>query len=590
LKKLLATVRLSAIIALLVVSSAEGQQPPVAPGTPAPPAPQAMPAPQTTPAPQTPASVPAPAQQPLQRQPDTTPTPRFYAPWSLGVSYWFTSTTPSLRGGAAAADFENLDYPGHGNYTPALSLSIPVSRTAMLDFSGFISKASTNSTATQALDLFGTSYVAGDYLASDYKITNFKLSFQDLLYPYPRKAGQKWNIKTLWEVQYASVTTNINAPFAPTTDSSGNALTTTATGRRTVVYPTFGLAAEYHFTRNLEFQVKGSGFALPHHSTIGDAEGSLGYHLGAIELVVADRYYHFKTSVQNAEYFKVTMNGPYVALRLFPSQVSIPCLFCKQKTAAANTGGATSTGADESAVSTSKTGTSSSAKAGPSTYVHRFSAGATLSVLGLRLVPGGTNTVTNSATVNTMYQTTDASSRIGYGVTAQVAVTDHFAINIGGLIRRLGYQFTTTVTTNKPTVISGVVTTVTTSTINHEDTRARLYDIPAVVRFYSKGRHDPGPRWFVEGGAAWRAVRNIRTSQDFTDASSVLSCCTTTPAQPEHSSIFGITAGAGVEFIDPFGIHIVPEVRYTRWMNPIFNAFTTNTQRNEVAAGFSITF
>ena len=139
-------------------------------------------------------------------------------------------------------------------------------------------------------------------------------------------------------------------------------------------------------------------------------------------------------------------------------------------------------------------------------------------------------------------------------------------------------------------MVSGVVTTVTTSTNDHEDTRASLIDIPAVVRYYNRGRHEPGIRWFVEGGGAWRKADRIRTSIDSTDASSVLTCCTTTPAQPAHGSAFGIAAGAGVQLVDAFGIRIVPEVRYTRWMSPIFSAFTTNTQQNEAAAGFSITF
>ena len=49
-------------------------------------------------------------------------------------------------------------------------------------------------------------------------------------------------------------------------------------------------------------------------------------------------------------------------------------------------------------------------------------------------------------------------------------------------------------------------------------------------------------------------------------------------------------AGAGVQVADAFGIKVVPEVRYTRWMSPIFDALTTHTQQNEVAAGFSIVF
>src|ERR1700686_1250332 len=141
LKKLLAPVRLSAIIALLVASCVQGQQPPLQPGTPA------TAAPQTTPAPQTPApqSTPQPA---LRNQHETTTAPPpLSAPWSIEGYYWLTHTTPALRGGAAALDFENLDYPGNGNYTIGVAISIPVSKTAMLNLSGFQSKASTSTTA-----------------------------------------------------------------------------------------------------------------------------------------------------------------------------------------------------------------------------------------------------------------------------------------------------------------------------------------------------------------------------------------------------------------------------------------------------------
>jgi len=592
LKKLLVPVRLSVIIAFLVASCAEGQQPPLQPGTPA----TAAPTPQTSPPP---TSTPAqPAQPVVQNQSDTiTTSPSLNAPWSIEGFYWLTHTTPALRGGKAALDFENLNYPGNGNYTIGAAINIPVSKSAMLNFSGFQSKASTSTTANQALDLFGTTYAAGDFLTANYTIRNFKLSFQDLLYPFPRKASQKWHLKTLWEVQYTSIKTNVNAPFAPTTDSSGNTLVNSVSGSRSVVYPTFGLAGEYHLTRNLVVQVNGSGFAIPHHAVIGDAEGSISYRLRGVELIVADKYYHFKTSTQNAEYFTATLMGPYAALRFYPSEIAIPCFFCRRRTVAANTSAAGNSenpspapAAGSTVSTTSSQSNNTSSSADQHTYVRRFSAGGTLSVLGLSLISSGTNTITNSSTVNTMYQTTGASSRIGYGGTAQVMLTDHFGVAIGGLLRKIGYQLNTTVTTTAPQVISGVVTQVTTSTILHEDTRAKLIDIPGVVRYYAHSRHDPGAHWFFEGGGAWRKVESIRTSTDFTNASSVLSCCTNTPATPAHASVFGIVAGAGVQLVDAFGVRVVPEVRYTRWMNPVFHAFTTNTQQNEVAVGFSITF
>jgi len=59
---------------------------------------------------------------------------------------------------------------------------------------------------------------------------------------------------------------------------------------------------------------------------------------------------------------------------------------------------------------------------------------------------------------------------------------------------------------------------------------------------------------------------------------------------PQHRSSVGVVAGVGVQFDDEFGIHVVPEVRYTRWINPTFDNLSTNTQRNQVEAAISLTF
>jgi hypothetical protein len=209
-------------------------------------------------------------------------------------------------------------------------------------------------------------------------------------------------------------------------------------------------------------------------------------------------------------------------------------------------------------------------------------------VQGLNSVTGGSSTVTNSAaTVSTAYNTTGASQRIGYGLTGQAVITNHFAVTAGALLQRIGYQFTTSVTTITPT-FSGGFTSATTST--HEDTRARLIEIPLLLRYYGKSRHEKGPRWFAEGGGAWRDVNRIRTSLDSTDANGVLTCCTSTPAQPAHKNSRGFVGGAGLQLIDPVGIRVVPEVRYTHWMNPIFNNLTTHMQANQVEASLSLSF
>jgi hypothetical protein len=226
--------------------------------------------------------------------------------------------------------------------------------------------------------------------------------------------------------------------------------------------------------------------------------------------------------------------------------------------------------------------------------VRRLAIGATLSVVGLNLVGGSTNSNTTTVNAATSVATNDsssgASSRIGYGLTAQAAITEHFAVAVGGFLRRMGYIENNSTTTTLTTYINAVPTTTTTATSSRVDVRARVIDVPVTVRYYGKGRHTPGSRWFVEGGGAWRDVENVSSSLGTTDASGNSTCCTFGTVQPAHKQAKGMVAGVGAQFIDPFGIRVIPEVRYIRWLNPIFNDPTTRTQRNQVEAEFTISF
>jgi len=215
----------------------------------------------------------------------------------------------------------------------------------------------------------------------------------------------------------------------------------------------------------------------------------------------------------------------------------------------------------------------------PVNYVRRASAGVTLSVLGLSMVPpGGLTTSKTSPAVDTDYSTTGASQRIGGGVTAQAVITNRFAVSASLLLRRIGYEMSTTVYTT------------TTITATHEDTRARLIDVPVVLRYYFKDRQEPGPRWFVESGGALRKVSRDRTSIDTTDKEGTNTCCQVTPATLSRRSVRGIVAGAGLQLIDPIGVRVVPEVRYTRWTADVFSSLSTRTRRDQVEAIISLTF
>jgi len=206
------------------------------------------------------------------------------------------------------------------------------------------------------------------------------------------------------------------------------------------------------------------------------------------------------------------------------------------------------------------------------------------------MVPGATSTVNNSTEISTQYQTTGASERIGYGLTFQVRITEHFYVDLSGLLRRIGYQFNTTVSTTTTSVLNGTTFPVTTTTSTHEDTRARLIDIPVLLRYYGTGKRPNSPRWFLEAGGAYRLANGIRTSTDTTDASDVNTCCTFTAAVPKNRNSEGVVVGAGLQFKDEFGIKVVPEFRYTRWMRPIFENLTTVTNDNQIEGDISLTF
>jgi hypothetical protein len=222
-------------------------------------------------------------------------------------------------------------------------------------------------------------------------------------------------------------------------------------------------------------------------------------------------------------------------------------------------------------------------------YVRRISAGATLSVMGLSMIPGNEMTVTlTTPAFSARHATTSKPQRIGYGFTAQLMLTGRIGVVVNPLLRRVSYKLDTDIhegVDNPNTIVDERL-----FRTRDEETRARLLDIPITARYYGKDRHDYGARWFFDVGGAIRKVRNIRSSSFTTSGGGDPVCCDLTPAQPRKKSINGLVGGFGVLVMDEIGVKVVPMVRYTRWLGTTFDSLSTRTRRDQVEAVISITF
>ena len=280
-------------------------------------APQQQQPPAPAPAPSTP-PIPKPTVQlpPPSAQPGTPPPARRVEDRDTGGDaisieplYWLTKTSPDLKVGhgntdTIAGQFSSL--PSSSKYALDGVITIPTSRENSLQFSYFRVQGAGDTTIPNTIDLFGGSFAGGDALSSAWKVQDYKLSWNYLTYPYPSNHA-RFRFKTLWELQYVQVNAAFNAP------ADVNAIPTA--GSKKVFLPTLGAGLEYHAGPHFRLQAKASGFGIPHHSAILDAEGSAVLRFGQFEASVGEKAFYFKTSPQADWSFSQMLSGPFVALR-----------------------------------------------------------------------------------------------------------------------------------------------------------------------------------------------------------------------------------------------------------------------------------
>jgi len=240
------------------------------------------------------------------------------AGYYIGVLDWVPIGKPWVdKGhGATFSGLSKLQFAGTPKYTPGGEIGIAAGAHNTLKLSYFQSKANGNTPAPTDLVVFSQAYTKGDVLSTGYKIQDAKISFEYLTWPFPVES-RHFRLKTLWQVQYISMKSSFDAPLLPVTDSAGNPLSYQTQGSSSFFTPTLGLGIAEYATRNFRFEANASGFLIPHHTAIWDADASIAYRVGRIEIRGGAKALHFKTSTQS-EYFQYgKMGGAFVGLRWY---------------------------------------------------------------------------------------------------------------------------------------------------------------------------------------------------------------------------------------------------------------------------------
>jgi hypothetical protein len=228
----------------------------------------------------------------------------------VGLSYWLSRGPSRLLPGILAAVPQNqkLVLPDARPRSPGIFLSMPAGKFNHLELSYFQVDGSGTGYATTPLGLFGYNVPLGDFISNTFRLRQAQLTWNYLTWPVPLE-DSKWRVHTLYSFNYTSDSVTVDAPFEP------NVAFTPPHGTRNIFYPSFGIATEYVPSKSFFFEARAWGFGFPHRADIGDVEANAVVRLKHLEIFGGYKYFHFKTSPRNDQYFLGTVKGPIFGLR-----------------------------------------------------------------------------------------------------------------------------------------------------------------------------------------------------------------------------------------------------------------------------------
>ena len=230
---------------------------------------------------------------------------------SLDGFGWLPVGHPSFNKGQATTSTEasNATFSGQAKFAWGGNIRIPAGTHNAVRLSYFDTHASGNFIAGTDLNLWGSGYNAGDYITNTYRLRSFGLSYDFLTWPYPTR-NRRFRLKTLWQFQYASVKSTFDAPLSANPPSPG-------TGSKSIYLPGLGLGVTEYLSSNFRVEALASGFDIPSHSALANAEADIAYKFGRIEVRAGGKVFYFKTSPQGDFYMKGLLTGGFAGLRFY---------------------------------------------------------------------------------------------------------------------------------------------------------------------------------------------------------------------------------------------------------------------------------
>lgn len=244
----------------------------------------------------------------------------------IGLTGWFPTQKPTMNKGREAAFTEDTKntLQGKPKYARGAEVGLAVGLHNALRFSYFDMRATGDFTAGSTLHLWEQTYAKDTLLTTDYRLQHFKISFDYLTWPFPVES-RRFRLKTLWQIQYTKARTGFDAPKLPLVDNagfpivdaSGNLITYAAQGERWFFSPQIGLGAAYYSGRHLRLEANASGFTIPKHNAVWDADASANVRYGRFEFRVGAKGFHFKTSTNSDFYMKGTYYSGFAGIRWY---------------------------------------------------------------------------------------------------------------------------------------------------------------------------------------------------------------------------------------------------------------------------------